>query len=81
MENDERMKQYHALVVKETSQFEYFAKQRIPWGQNENADRLSKLASSVVENLNPGIFTEYLPEPSVEVGEGKEVNMASPEPE
>lgn len=40
-----------------------------------------RLASSIVKNLNPRIFIEHLPRLSTEAKEGKEINMASPEPE
>lgn len=73
------MKQYHTLVVKEKSKFEHFTI-RVPRGQNEKADRLARLVSSVVENLNHRIFIECLLEPRTEAT-GNEVNVASPEPE
>lgn len=78
---DERIKQYHALAMKEQSRFKHFAIQRVPQDQNEKSDRLVRLASSVLESLNPEIFIECLPRPSTKIKERKEVNMAIPEPE
>lgn len=42
---------------------------------------MAKLASSVIESLNPRIFVECLPKSSIEAVEGKEVNMANHKPE
>lgn len=42
---------------------------------------MSRLASLITKNLNPGIFIEYLPKLSTEAEEGKAINMASSEPE
>lgn len=49
--------------------------------KNEKIDKLAKLASSTVENLNLGIFMENFTKLSIKKEEGKEVNMASLEPE
>lgn len=71
------MKQYQALATKEKSWFKQFSIQQVPWGQNEKADKLARLTLSTMENLDPRIFIESLTKLSIEVKEGKEVNIAS----
>lgn len=78
---DDRMKQYPTLVEKEKSRFEHFNIQRVPWEDNEEANRLAKLASSTVEDLTLGILVKLLLEPSIKTGKEREVGMASLEPE
>lgn len=67
--------------MKEKSRFRHFNIQRVPQGQNEEANRLARLASSVAKSLNPGIIVEYLSKTNTEVEKEREVNMASSEPE
>lgn len=76
---DDRMKQYLAIVEKDKSQFRHFIIQQVPWGDNEDADRLAKHASSASENLALGVMVEHLPQPSIKVKEDKKINMTSPE--
>lgn len=68
------------MVSREKSRFEQFNKQQVPRTQNEKVDKLARLTSSIAENLDPRILMENLTKPSIETEEGKEVNMASPEP-
>lgn len=75
------MKQYLVIVEKEKSQFKHFSIQQVPHGDNEEADRLAKLASSTTEDLTLRILVEHLLEPSIKTGEKKEINTTSPEPE
>lgn len=74
------MRQYLVIVEKEKSQFKRFTIQRIPREDNENADRLAKLASSTSENLAPGIMVEYLLQPSIKAKEDKKINVTNPRP-
>ena len=62
---DSQMKQYLSIVEKEKSWFERFSIQRVPQEDNEEADRLARLASSTIKDLTPGILVEYLLEPSI----------------
>lgn len=74
------MKQYIAIVEKEKSRLWHFNIQRVPRGDNEEANRFAKLVSSASENLAPGIIIEHLPRPSIKAKD-KEVNMNSLKPE
>lgn len=75
------MKQYLAMVKKEKSQFWHFSIQRFPCGDNEEADRLARLASSAIESLDPRIIVEHLAKPSIREEEDRKVNMADLEPQ
>lgn len=52
----------------------------MPQGKNEKANKLARLTSLTKESLVPKIFVESLPKLCIEIEEGKEVNMATPEP-
>lgn len=75
------MKQYFTIVEKEKSQFGHFSIQWVPRGDNEETDKLAKLASSATENLSLRILVEHLPKPSIKAEGHREVSMASPDPE